>query len=231
MTLSSDPSSSPRLPGQQVDVMPASPTAVVALITEILRERFRPENALPWAYTDGLTPASDETGDVDAPRKLLIVPAFSEHAEARNFRPAIYVDKGDTVAEGVAIGHVAGKHLPSGLTGFYALGNIPIDVECVSDQKGESATIADTAWFYLLAGREQILRTFGLHTMTLPTLGRTLPGEKDRGEWSTHVTFAISTHLRWTTKPISPLLQSIVIRFRDSNEPNPDVFLLQEYLP
>jgi hypothetical protein len=231
MSLVGEPPFFPRLPGQQADVMPASPTAIVALFAEIVRERFRPANGLPWVFSDGVTPAPNETGDLDGPRKVLIEPAFSQHVEARDYRPAIYIDKGDTSAEKVALGNLAGRHLPSGLAGFYALSLIPMDVECVSDQRGESATLADTVWFYVIAGREQIQSTFGLHEVSLPILGKTLPGDKDKTEWTTHVTFSVQAHLRWTTKPIAPLLASIVLRYRESGETNPDVFLLEEHLP
>jgi hypothetical protein len=230
MTLIAEPKRHPRMPGQQAEVMPGSPTAVVALFAEIVRERFRAENELPWVWREGETPAPDETGEPDAPRKILIEPAFVEHDETRNYRPAIFVDKGETVTTKVAIGNFAGKHLQSGLKGFYSLGTIPIDIECVSDKKGESATLADTIWFYILAGREQIRDTFGLHEVSEPVLGRTLPAERDKQEWSTHVSFTIQTDLRWVTKPVAPLLNGIVMRFRRSDETNPDVFLLKEYI-
>jgi hypothetical protein len=219
------------MPGQQADIMPASPTAIVAVFTEIVRERFRPENELPWAWFDDATPLPTEDNSEDAPRKVLIEPAFSTHAEARNFRPAIYIDKGETIPEKVAIANMAGKHLPSGLTGYYTIASIPIDIEVVSDQKGESATMADTVWFYLVAGQELIKSTFNLHELTPPILGRTLPGDKDKEEWVTHVTFTIQTHVRWATKPIAPLLQGIILRFRDAEDPNPDSYFLQQYIP
>jgi hypothetical protein len=231
MALQGEPKFFPRMPGQQADVMPASPTAIVAMFTEIVRERFRPANGLAWAWSESQTPEITEDNDGYNPRKVLIEPAFSEHAEARNYRPAIYVDKGETVMQSVAINNMAGKRLETGLTGYYALATIPIDIEVVSDKKGESATMADTVWFYMLAGRNLIQETFNLHEFTPPMLGRTLPGEKDKTEWSTHVSFNIQTHLRWFTQPVAPLLQSVVLHYRDSGDPNIDTYLLKQYLP
>lgn len=231
MALAAEPQGHPRLPGQQADVAPSSPTAITALFTEIVRERFRVDNGLAWAWSDGETPAPDETGNPDAPRKILIEPAFAEHDETRNYRPAIFIDKGETRMEKVAIGNLAGKQLSSGLTGYYALASVPIDIECVSDKKGESAILGDTVWFYVLAGRELIQKTFGLHELTPPVLGRTIPSERDKAEWSTHVSFEIQTHLRWTTKPVAPLLNGVVMRFRRSGETDPNAFLLKAYIP
>jgi len=231
MALEGEPKFFPRMPGQHADVMPSSPTAIVAVFTEIIRERFRLANGLPWYWSENATSVDTETNEIDAPKKILIEPAFSVHSEIRNYRPAIHVDKGETTMEKVAIANMAGKHLPSGLTGYYALATMPIDIEIVSDQKGESATIADTVWFYIIAGQTLIKQTFNIHELTPPTLGRTLPGEKDKEEWSTHVSFQIQTHIRWITKPIAPLLQGIVARFHDSGDSNPDSFFLKEYIP
>ncbi len=220
----------PRIAGQQADIAVGSPLAIVALFTEIVRERFRPDNGLSWVWSENPTPQKTEENTEDAPRKILIEPAFNENLEVRNYRPAIYIDKGETAAGKVAIGNFVGQQLKSGLRGFYALGTTPIDIEVVSDLKGESAILGDITWFYILAGREQIRATFGLHELTPPILGKTVPFEGDKGQWSTHITFEVQFDLRWTTLPISPLLKDIVVRFRDSAEPNPDVFLLKQYI-
>jgi len=220
----------PRLAGQQADIAVGSPLALVALFTEITRERFRPSNELAWVWYENETPAIAEANTEAAPRKILIEPAFNENLEIRNFRPAIYIDKGETAAGKVALGNFVGQQLHTGLRAFYALGTCPLDIEIVSDAKGESATLADIVWFYFLAGRDLIRATFGIHDLTPPILGKTVPFEGDRGQWSTHITFEVQFELRWTTLPVGPLLQDIVLRYRDSKETNPDVYLLKQYL-
>lgn len=220
----------PRIAGQQADIAVASPLAIVALFTEVVRERFRPSNNLSWVWTENPTPQKTEENTEEQPRKILIEPAFNENTEVRNFRPAIYIDKGETAAGKVAIGNFVGQHLPTGMRAFYALGTSPMDIEVVSDVKGESAILADLVWFYLLAGREQIRATFDLHEMTPPILGRTVPFDGDKNQWSTHITFEVQFNLRWRTLPIGPLLADIVMRYRDSKETNPDTFLLKQYI-
>jgi hypothetical protein len=187
----------PRIPGQQADIAVGSPLAIVGLFTEIVRERFRPGNGLAWAWDENATPKKTEENTEDQPRRIVIEPAFSETSEIRNFRPAIYVDKGETAAGKVVIGNFVGQHLPTGFKAFYALGTVPMDIEVVSDNKGESGLIADITWFYILAGRDLIRSSFGIHELTPPILGRTVPFEGDKGQWSTHITFEVQFDLRW----------------------------------
>ena len=220
----------PRIAGQQADITVGSPLAIIALFTEIVRERFRPGNGLSWVWNENSTPQKSEENTEDQPRRIIVEPAFNENTEVRNFRPAIYIDKGETAAGKVALGNFVGQQLKSGFRAFYALGTAPIDIEVVSDAKGESAILGDIVWFYILAGREQIRATFDLHEMTPPILGKTVPFEGDKGQWSTHISFEVQFNLRWSTLPISPLLEDIVVRYRDSKETNPDTYLLKQYI-
>lgn len=220
----------PRMAGQHADVAVGSPLAIIAVFTEVVRERFRPGNDLSWIWADNPTPAATEDNTEDGPRKILIEPSFNQNIEVRNFRPAIYIDKGETAAGKVAVGNFAGQQLKTGLRGFYALATTPIDIEVVSDSKGESAILGDIVWFYLLAGREQIRASFDLHELTPPILGRTVPFDGDKNQWSTHITFEAQFNLRWTTLPISPLLTDVVARYRASGETNLDTYLLKQYI-
>ena len=220
----------PHIPGQQADIAVGSPLAILALFTEIVRERFRLGNGLAWVWNENPTPEVGEQNTEGAPRRIVIEPSFNENTEVRNFRPGIYVDKGETAAGKIALGNMAGKQLKTGLTGYYALATTPMDIEVVSDAKGESAILGDIVWFYLLAGRDLIRSTFGIHEITPPILGKTVPFEGDKGQWSTHITFEIQFDLRWTTLPIGPLLHDIMVRYHDSKETNPDVFFLKQYI-
>jgi hypothetical protein len=231
MTLKGEPERYPRMPDQQAEVMPGSSLAVLALLTEIVRERFREDGALPYLWQDNATPGEAETNELDEPRKIVIEPAFSVNKTNRNYRPAIYVDKQETVPEKVAIGNFVGQELRSGLRGFYSITSIPIDIEVFGGTNGESAMIADIVWAYLLSGREQIQKTFGMQSMSNPVLGRTVPQQADREGWVTHITFTISIGMRWSTKPISPILNSMVATFRKSGETNFDAFLLKKHIP
>lgn len=228
--LKGEPVNYPRMPQQQADVMPGSPLAILAVFTEIVRARFKGSSDLAWTWAENPTPDSSEENTGDAPRKVLIEPAFAENNETRNFRPAILIDKRETVPNKVAIGNFTGQQLHTGLRAFYSLATIPIDISVVSDQKGESAILADIAWFYLLAGREQIRETFGFQEMSNPILGRTTAQETDRRNWVTPISFTVELAFRWSTLPISPVLKEIVANYRKSGETNPDAFFLQHFI-
>jgi len=217
--------------GQQADIAPGSPLAVVALFTEIVRQRFLPSNGLAWAWYENPTPREHDRNDIDAPAKVMIEPAFNVNTETRNVRPAIFIDKGETQPEKVSLGNFVGQKLSSGMSAHYLHGHMSIEIEAVSDQKGESAILADLVWFYMLAGRQHIQAMAGLHDLSEPVLGRTVPYEADKNAWSTRVSFAITVPFRWTTVPISPLLQEIVLRYRQSGDTNPDTYLLKQYIP
>lgn len=220
----------PRVPGQQPDIAVGSPLAIVGLFTEIVRERFRPGNGLAWAWSENSTPLKSEENTEDEPRRIIIEPAFNENTEVKNYRPAIYIDKGETASGKVAIGNFVGQKLKTGLRAFYALTTIPMDIEVVSENRGESGILADITWFYIIAGRELIRSTFGIHEITPPILGKTVPFEGDKGQWSTHITFEIQCELRWTTLPIGPLLKDIIIKYHDSGDENPDSYFLKQYI-
>lgn len=217
--------------GAAADVAVGSPLALVGLFTTIVRERFRAGNGLPWVWSPEATPLSSATNEPDAPRKILIEAAFSEGLEVRNFRPAIFIDRGDITPGKVAIGNFIGQHLPTAKKGYYALASCPIDIEIVAERKGESSTLADLVWFYVLAGRDLIRSTFAIHELTPPVLGRTLPFEQDKTAWSTHVSFEIQYDLRWSTVPISPLLADVVMKFKASGHRSFDSFLMEQYIP
>lgn len=203
----------PRIAGQQADVAVGSPVALLAVFTSIVRERFKADSGLPWIWSPNPTPAASEENTPNAPRKILIEPAFNENTEVRNYTPAIYVDRSEVTPGKVAIGNFIGQQLHTGHRGFYAMATVPIDVEVVSDRKGESATLADIVWFFLLGGREQIRSSFGFHELTPPILGRTVPFEHNKTAWSTHISFEAQFDLRWSTLPISLKLKDVKMQW------------------
>lgn len=210
--LKADPPYSPRLPNQHADVLPGSPTALMAIFTEIVRERFRPGNDLAWVWEGTAIPRTGDAGTAKSPRRILIEPAYSETAEIRNFRPAIYVDKGPTQPGQIVTGNFVDQHLPSGARSFYSQARIPITISIEASRKGESGTLADAVWFYIMSAVEPIRATFNFHEISPPQLGNTVLIEKDKPGWVTQIMFAVVTNLRWTTTPISPVLQDIGTR-------------------
>lgn len=205
----------PRGEGEGVDVFPGSPLAIVGLWVLALRERFNYNigEPLPWVWTPNMRPENteDEVPLPDgSPRKLLIESAFNVEKSARNYRPAIYVNRGRATSEKIVVDNRAGNHLPTALKAHYSHVSMPIIFDCESENAGESITIAETAWGFVLSTRDIFRKEFGLHDIVEPSLGETTPGTVDKTTWTTQVQFNVVYEQRWGTKPIAPVLREIV---------------------
>ena len=186
---------------QPINIRPGSGMAVIGMFVEVIRKRFPPEADLPWVWYSDIKEG--------ASKAIAIESAYNEDTAQRNFRAAIYVDRDEQTIGRTVIGDRAGQHIPSGLTGFWALETMPILIECVAAKKAESATIADLVGIYLHASSDLIQGKFGLHEMTPITRGRTQPYPRDKTQFVTPITFSTQFNLRWTNRPTAPLLQQI----------------------
>jgi hypothetical protein len=196
------------------DVFYGSPMALVGLFVEVARARFRDDNAeaLPWVWRENLLVPADADDAVDAPRRLYVESAYTSNKEVRNYRPAVFVEKGPTVPVKTVIGNRSGALLHKGIETFYTMAQVPIELACVSEERGESAQIADYVWFHLMACRLLIGEAYGVHNVGEPQIGKTAPyrlTEGNRDSWTTPVTFECVVEYRWKTTPIAPLLASV----------------------
>jgi len=173
-------------------------------------------------WDPNLRPADNEDGQPlpGEPRKLLIEAAFNVEKSTRNYRPAVYVDRGPVSADKVILDNMAGKNLPSGLTAYFCQANVPITFYCESENAAESALIADTAWFFVLATRDIFRKDFGLYDIREPSMGETRPIDEDKQVWQTPVQFVITLEMRWATRPIAPLLADIQMKIGLTGDPN-----------
>lgn len=187
---------------QPVTIRPGSPLAVLGVFVEVIRKRFLPEFKLPWVWYSDIKKAGDQS--------IAIESAFNEDASQKNFRAAVYVDRDEHVIGRTVVGDVAALHIPSGKKAFWALGSVPILIECVAAKKAESAIIADLVSIYLHASSDLIQAAFGLHDMTPITMGRTQPALRDKNQFATALSFTVQFNLRWTNTPTAPLLQQII---------------------
>jgi hypothetical protein len=225
--------------GEHPNVTVGSPLAVIGLFVLALQHRFSPgargtegllgdspdlrdpvswedpvdPEPLPWIWTGDLKPADECTpGNTRAPRPIFVGPAFDKNKGIRNYRPAIYVDRGNVVIQKVSNNNFVGQHSASGLEAFGAIAKIPIQIDCIGESYGDSSIIADTVWFYILASRNILSRTFGFHQIVEPVLGATLPEENDKQVFHTQIFCDVELFLRWSTRPIAPLINDIVLR-------------------
>lgn len=196
-------------------IVDGSPLAIIGIFVAVLRERFAPGNGpgdYPW-YDD-----QNDTG-------IIIESAFEDSNTERGKKPAIFVDKDQSVYGKLVIGDRAGHTFKNAKDFQWTLSTVPILIECVSGRKGESAIIGDIVQWSLHASSDAIQATFALHDMTPPTLGRTVPYEADKEAWSTSVSFQVQYNVRWTTVPIAPLLQEIAMRIQQTGKTPSDYFI------
>ena len=228
----------PRLSGENPDVMPGSPLAVIGLWVEALRYRFNPTPAepLPWVWYNDLRPADDEAETplepdpvdqhltIGSPRRLLIDSAYNVEKEARNYRPALYVGRGSVRPIKLSVNNFAGEYLPTQIKAYYCQAAMTITIECESEASGESSTIGETVWAYVLSCREIFRSTLGFHEITEPVLGETAISVTDKRVWVTPVQFEIQYDVRWGVKPIAPFLRDLNLKMQATGSN------LQDYL-
>lgn len=244
----------PRLAAEHNLIAPGSPTAVIGLFVLALRHRFSPGTTgkgfvgggseggmeedpdwqepetvepLPWIWSTELQPSDECSGTpgIDAPKKILIDPAFNMAKGARNYRPAIFVDRGDVTPAPMAVGNFVGMHNQSAGKSYMILGNMPLVIECHSELPVESCAIAETVWYYILATRLVFRQHFGLYDVSEPVLGRTLPENEDKDVWKTTVSFNVQVEHRWGVRSIAPLLRDVAVNI--SKYGNPDAYYTQ----
>jgi hypothetical protein len=218
------------LQNQQSDIAPNSPMAVVALFTEVVRERFRPGNDLSWVWDVNAVPTDTETNEPDAPHKLFIAPSFGVNNSSRNIRPSIVISKGPTQSQKTVINNVYGQQINTGKKGFWLPCVIPLTFTVTSDQEGESAILADIVWFYLLAAREPIRAEFGIHNYTDPVLGETVPHPDHKDAFQTRITMDITIEFKWFTTPISSKIREVAVRLNGDFGGDLDQLVLQQYV-
>lgn len=178
-----------------------SPLAIQGVFLEVIRERFRTDAGLGIIWRPDIT----ETD-------ILVEVGYNEETESRSQVPAIYVNKLDTTPGRVIIGDRVGVRLEDHCEGFGAVATVGISIECVSNDEGESAVLGDIVQYMLLASQDVIQREFGFYDISHPSLGQTVPYDRDTNKWLTGVQFQVQFWIRWKQVPIRPLLQQIAQR-------------------
>lgn len=187
-------------------IVDGSPLAIIGIFVAFLRERFAPGNgpsAYPW-YEDATQ------------AKIFIESAFEDNETKRGAKPALYVDKDQSVYGKSIIGDRAAHRFRDSKDAQWCLSTVPILIDCVSSRKGESAILGDITHWSIHVASDVIQKTFALHDMTPPTLGRTIPYEDDQEAWTTPVSFQVQYNVRWTVVPVAPLLSEIAMKIQSS---------------
>lgn len=202
----------PRVEDQHEDVFPGSPMAVVAVFVNCLQARFSGDNAfeLPYRWTPDAQPEEDG-GAV----KLYIESQYTEEPDARNRSPALLVEKGPTQLQKIVVGHRGDFHMPTMDELFVAWAYVPVSVLCIANNRGTSATLADTVFAFLAGSTNHIREAFSIHEISPPTVSETQPYRQSSEHveiWTTTVSVTTMIKYMWRTRPIAPVLREIAAK-------------------
>ena len=207
----------PRAPGQNATmIVEGSPLALIGIFVAFLRERFTtPNNPPNFLWSDDPNHAT-----------VLVESAYDAPGNTkRGKKPAVYVDKDQSVYGKSILGDRAEHNFRNRNEGQWCLSTVPMIIDCVAANKGPSAILGDIVHWTLHASSDLIQAAFGLHDMTSPTMGRTIPYEDDREAWTTPISFTIQYNVRWTLVPIDPLLHEIALKIQQSGASSTDYFV------
>jgi hypothetical protein len=206
-----------KAPGQDNQMLvDGSPLAIVGIFVAVLRERFAEGNGIPMYQWDA---DPNKT-------KIQIRSAFEDGHTVRGDKPAIYIDKDETIYGKSVIGDRAGYTFKDSKDFQWCLATVPIIIDCVASRKGESAIIGDVTHWSLHASSDAIQAAFAFHDMSPLRLGRTVPYEDDKEAWTSPISFTVQYNMRWTRVPIAPLLQEIALKIQTA-EMSPTDYLLE----
>ncbi len=188
-------------PQNTAKIAAGSPLAIQGIFLEIIRERFRSDANVGYVWREDLTLTD-----------IIVETSYNAELEARDTVPAVYVTRQQTVPSQIAVGDRVGVRLTDHKEAFIALTTVVISIECVSNDEGESSILGDLLQHMLLASQDVILREFGFHDMSKPTLGPTVPYQRDQNKYSTTIDFNAQFMARWSQVQVAPLLQQIAQR-------------------
>lgn len=205
-----------RIKDQHDDIRIGSPLAILGMFVLVVRARFQaPNDDTGYIWRADPTPLQSEESTLDAPRTLYIESGDVADPDARDVKPAIFITKGDTQLRQVVIGNRSAIHTPTRTERFYMQAVIPITIQCISDNRGESMILGDLTWFHIASAKNYIRAEFGLNDIADPILGATQLFRYSGGSaeaYLTPVSFAVTIEFHWITRPIAPMLKEISAR-------------------
>jgi len=192
----------------------STPIVVLGIFVSLLRERLsqgaESTPVLPWEWVTDLK----TTG-------VFVEAGFNENMEARNTRPAVWVDYLQHTFGKVSIGDQDQMplYMPKRIEWFFSLVEMDMVVDCTSPDMGESRLLAGYAQEFLQFCADIIEAGFGIRSMSPIILGRTTPYEKDRTLYNSEIQFRVGYERRWMTFPFASVLNGVSMKISDSSDP------------
>ncbi len=188
----------PHEPQNRDKIAAGSPLAVLGIFIEALRERFNAEANLGIVWNEDVQTS-----------QIIIEAGYNVETESRDSGRALYVNRLNTSPTQIAVGDRVGVSLPEHLEGFTCMMASQMSVDCISNDAGESAILADIVQSFFIASRQIFEAMYGFHDFGLADMGQTQPYEADQNKWNTAVSLMVQYQARWTTVKIRPKLQGV----------------------
>jgi hypothetical protein len=173
---------------------------IIGAFVYVVRDRFTNQRfkEFPWKYSEdsNKTRVFIEAGSVDS-------------YEQKDARPGIYLDRSSMVFSKLAINNMANYDVTTGVKDFYCLGGGQISIDCISQNRGESTTLADIVASHVLMSEDVFRSVLSFRDMSPVTLGATQPWEKDDRTFITRVTTEFTYDLSWKIDPLAVRLERI----------------------
>tara|TARA_Y100000592_G_scaffold22091_3_gene34200 strand:- start:2745 stop:3338 length:594 start_codon:yes stop_codon:yes gene_type:complete len=173
---------------------------IIGAFVYVVRDRFTNQefDNFPWKYSDdsNKTRVFIEAGSVDS-------------YEQKDARPGIFLDRSSMVFSKLAINNMANFDIKTGVRDFYCLGGGQISIDCISQNRGESTTLADIVASHVLMSEDIFRSALNFRDMSPVTLGATQPWEKDDRTFITRVTTEFTYDLSWKIDPLAVRLERI----------------------
>jgi len=175
--------------------------AVMAGLTHFIRQRFDPENELPWQWQDDFKATT-----------VVIELAYNEDSEKRGGRPGIYVDRMRTQHD------KKGGHRPTVAHGLNT-GNqlmmtwdlIRLRINTVSQKRMESALLGEFVYTSLQEGFKDLERAAQIREVSTVTMGGTSPYPLDDECWTTPIDVELEIEKSWFTLPRGIKLREVLL--------------------
>lgn len=180
-----------------------SPLNLLAQFVLLLEERFS-LGLLPWQHDRD----ENKTG-------IFIHTEYNTPQETANAYPRIVVGRGSVVHRtDVALGDLDDRqpHLRT-QEGYYhwSVGEADIQIQCVSENRGECCILGDTIQATVGMSRKEILKQFTLRSLSATNLLPVQPYKRDKEKWQVSLQFRVGFEQRWFTLPAAPLLRGITV--------------------
>ena len=173
---------------------------IIGAFVYVVRDRFTNQefDNFPWKYSDdsNKTRVFIEAGSVDS-------------YEQKDARPGIFLDRSSMVFSKLAINNMANFDIKTGVRDFYCLGGGQISIDCISQNRGESTSLADIVAIHVLMSEDIFRSALNFRDMSPVTLGATQPWEKDDRTFITRVTTEFTYDLSWKIDPLAVRLERI----------------------